>query len=42
MLSNNLKDYKNMVFFSFDSIGLNIMICLVTNCIVNYFFCRIV
>ncbi len=36
MLSSNLKNYKNKVFFSFDSIGFNIMICPMTICIVHY------
>jgi len=29
LLNNNLRNCKNMVFFSFDSISFNIMICLI-------------
>jgi hypothetical protein len=38
LLSSSLKDYKNIVFLSFDSTCFNIMICHVTICIVHFSF----
>jgi hypothetical protein len=38
LLSSNLKDFRNMVFLSFDFISFNIMICLVTICTIHSCF----
>jgi hypothetical protein len=38
LLHSNLKDYKNKVFLSFDSIGLNIMIFPMTICTIHSYF----
>jgi len=38
LLSCNLKNYRNMVFLPFDSIGFNIMICPMTICTIHSCF----
>jgi hypothetical protein len=38
LLSNNIKDCRNKIFLSFDSIGFNIMICLLTICTIHSCF----